>query len=152
MRWFLASNSLAILSLIAIKNSPRESREGQGARVHQSSFCPGARGWLSPALFWSIICPGYNSPHQCTHAWLYIVKYLILFPYKLLYYRSKLFSNFLDFDKRFQTTWPQLEWLDKSCLWAVSNHGHGVQLQNEVMFNVAMENKIPYQLQSNICS
>jgi hypothetical protein len=50
MRRFLASNSLAILSLIAIKNSQRESREGQGARVHQSSFCPGARGWPSPAL------------------------------------------------------------------------------------------------------
>ena len=50
MRRFLASNSLAILSLIAIKNSQRESREGQGARAHQSSFCPGARGWLSPAL------------------------------------------------------------------------------------------------------
>jgi hypothetical protein len=30
MRRFLASNSLAILSLIAIKNSQRESREGQG--------------------------------------------------------------------------------------------------------------------------
>jgi hypothetical protein len=45
MRRFLASNSLVILSLIsiAIKNSQRESREGQGARVHQSSFCPGAR-------------------------------------------------------------------------------------------------------------
>ena len=41
MRRFLASNSLAILSLIAIKNSQRESREGQGARVHQSSFCSG---------------------------------------------------------------------------------------------------------------
>jgi hypothetical protein len=50
MRRFLASNSLEILSLIAIKNSQRESREGQGARAHQSSFCPGARGWLSPAL------------------------------------------------------------------------------------------------------
>jgi hypothetical protein len=50
MRRFLASNSLAILSLIAIKNSQRESREEQGARVHQSSFCPGARGGLSPAL------------------------------------------------------------------------------------------------------
>jgi hypothetical protein len=24
---------------------------GTGARVHKSSFCPGARGWLSPALF-----------------------------------------------------------------------------------------------------
>jgi hypothetical protein len=40
-----------ILSLIAIKNSQRKSREGQGACVHQSSFCPGARGWLSPALW-----------------------------------------------------------------------------------------------------
>jgi hypothetical protein len=50
MRRFLASNSLAILLLIAIKNSQRESREGQGGRVHQSSFCPGACGWLSPAL------------------------------------------------------------------------------------------------------
>jgi hypothetical protein len=50
MRRFLANNSLAILSLIAIKNSQRDSREGQGARVHQSSFCPGARGCLSPAL------------------------------------------------------------------------------------------------------
>ena len=50
MRRFLASNSLAILMLIAIKNSQRESREGQGGRVHQSSFCPGACGWLSLAL------------------------------------------------------------------------------------------------------
>jgi hypothetical protein len=50
MRRFLVSNSLAILSLIAIKNSQRESREGQGARAHQSSFCPAARGWLSLAL------------------------------------------------------------------------------------------------------
>jgi hypothetical protein len=50
MRQFLASNSLAILSSIAIKNSQRESREEQGACVHQSSFFPGARGWLSPAL------------------------------------------------------------------------------------------------------
>jgi hypothetical protein len=30
--------------------SRRVDREGQGARVHQSSFGPGARGWLSPAL------------------------------------------------------------------------------------------------------
>ena len=54
MRRFIASNSLAILSFIAVKNSQRESREGQGARVHQSSFCPRARGWLSPALKRSI--------------------------------------------------------------------------------------------------
>jgi hypothetical protein len=47
-RRFLASNSLAILSLIVIKNSQQESREGQGARVHQSSFCPGAP-WLALA-------------------------------------------------------------------------------------------------------
>jgi hypothetical protein len=50
MRQFLSSNSLAILSLIAIKNSQQESREGQEARVHQLSFWPGARGWLSLAL------------------------------------------------------------------------------------------------------
>jgi hypothetical protein len=47
---FLASNTLAILSLIAIKNSQREIREGQGARADQSSFCPRGRGWLSPSL------------------------------------------------------------------------------------------------------
>jgi hypothetical protein len=35
MRQFLASNSLAILLLIAIKNSQQESREEQVARVHQ---------------------------------------------------------------------------------------------------------------------
>ena len=52
MRRFLASNSMAILSLIAIKNSQRESREGQGARVFTNlHFVPGPmvgsrRPWL----------------------------------------------------------------------------------------------------------
>jgi hypothetical protein len=38
----------------AIKNSQRESRERQRAPVHQSSFCPWARGWISPALLFSL--------------------------------------------------------------------------------------------------
>jgi hypothetical protein len=54
MRRFLASNSLVILSLIAIKIDfgvairQRESREGQGARVYQ--FIIFSRGpWLALA-------------------------------------------------------------------------------------------------------
>ena len=33
---------------------------GAGARVHKSSFCPGARGWLSPALYRSLQNDGFQ--------------------------------------------------------------------------------------------
>jgi hypothetical protein len=45
MQRFLASNSLAILSLIAIKNSQPESREGQGSPIVILSRGP----WLALA-------------------------------------------------------------------------------------------------------
>jgi hypothetical protein len=56
MRRFLASNSLAILSLIAIKNSQRESREGQTAVFTNRHFVPGPvvgsrRPWARPPFF-----------------------------------------------------------------------------------------------------
>jgi hypothetical protein len=41
MRRFLASNLLAILSLIAFKNSQRESREGQGPVLTNHHFVRG---------------------------------------------------------------------------------------------------------------
>ena len=58
LRWFLASNSLAISSLIAIKKtlvwpSGWESR-GTGGGAY-SPICPGARGWLLPALVTSVL-------------------------------------------------------------------------------------------------
>jgi hypothetical protein len=68
---FLASNSLAILSLIAIKNSQRESREGQGAHVHQSSFCPedgSRRPWYRFRIGINVLewmCPKFASRKLC---------------------------------------------------------------------------------------